>query len=137
MSYIVADSAEEARDLATADAERVHIVSLDSYCERQRIDRIDFLKIDTEGHDLEVLRGAEKWLSAGRIACIQCECSVNPDNTYHVAYQAIASLLEPHGFRLFAIYEQHRYWTRGDPNLERVDAVFISSATIERNRTAT
>jgi hypothetical protein len=36
--------------------------TLDAYCEQNNISHIEFLKIDTDGHDLDVLRGASNIL---------------------------------------------------------------------------
>jgi FkbM family methyltransferase len=41
--------------------------TVDEYCAQHQIAYIDYLKIDVEGHDLAVLRGAAKMLSEGRI----------------------------------------------------------------------
>jgi FkbM family methyltransferase len=49
------------------------IVSLDDFCADQGVDRIDFLKIDVEGLELEVLRGAARMLAEGRLGIIQFE----------------------------------------------------------------
>jgi len=38
----------------------VDVVSLDDFCETRNIGRVDVLKIDVEGFDLEVLKGAKK-----------------------------------------------------------------------------
>ena len=40
---------------------------------RERIDIIDFLKVDTEGHELAVLQGASSLIEDGRIGCIHFE----------------------------------------------------------------
>jgi FkbM family methyltransferase len=47
--------------------------TIDNYCQRQEIERINFLKIDMEGSELNVLEGAKKLLSRGKIDCIQFE----------------------------------------------------------------
>jgi len=40
--------------------EGVDAISLDGFVERNGIRRVDFIKIDTDGHELEVLKGAQK-----------------------------------------------------------------------------
>jgi FkbM family methyltransferase len=51
----------------------VQSVTLDEYCQKNGIERIDMLKIDVEGAEPKVLRGASKLLSGKRIACIYLE----------------------------------------------------------------
>jgi FkbM family methyltransferase len=50
-------------------------VTLDDYCEQHGIERIDLLKLDVEGAELEALRGAGRLLREGRIGCIVFEVS--------------------------------------------------------------
>lgn len=52
---------------------RVAIKTGDAFCEERKIKRIDFLKIDTEGHEMAVLKGFESMLTGGRIAVLQFE----------------------------------------------------------------
>jgi hypothetical protein len=59
----------------SASQEVVACKTIDSYCREQVINRIHFLKIDVEGHELEVLQGAKGLLEAGRIDFIQFEFS--------------------------------------------------------------
>lgn len=49
------------------------VFMLDDIAENEEIEFIDFLKIDTEGHELFVLQGASRLLETGRIGCIQFE----------------------------------------------------------------
>lgn len=53
--------------------EIVKIDTLDNYCIENNIFYIDFLKIDVEGHELEVLKGAQTLLNTGKIHFIQFE----------------------------------------------------------------
>jgi len=52
---------------------QVAIITLDDYCKNNSIKHIDLLKIDVEGHELSVLKGAKKMLKAGAIDKIQFE----------------------------------------------------------------
>lgn len=51
----------------------VPVETLDGFCERQAITSIDLLKIDTEGNELSVLRGARTLLKNKSIRCIHFE----------------------------------------------------------------
>lgn len=51
----------------------VHTVSLDEFASNATIAKNDLLKVDTEGHELEVLIGAHFLLEHKRIGMIQIE----------------------------------------------------------------
>ncbi len=51
----------------------VELVTLDEFCESNNIERCHFLKIDTEGNEMDVLRGARSLLERGAIDAIQFE----------------------------------------------------------------
>jgi FkbM family methyltransferase len=51
----------------------VSATTLDLFCEQNKIDHISFLKIDTEGNDFSVVRGAERLLRGKHIDFIQFE----------------------------------------------------------------
>jgi FkbM family methyltransferase len=55
----------------------VPTTTIDLFCEVNGIDQIDVLKIDVEGFELEVLRGAEQLIRAGKILFIQFEFGRN------------------------------------------------------------
>lgn len=52
---------------------KVKTVTIDSYSEKNNIKEIDFLKIDTEGAELDVLNGCKKMLSEKKIKFLQVE----------------------------------------------------------------
>lgn len=54
-------------------SEEIEIKTLDSFCEEHKIERINFLKLDVEGHEKKVLDGASKILKSGAIDFIQFE----------------------------------------------------------------
>lgn len=54
-------------------AHEVKLETLDSLFDKENIEHIDLLKIDTEGNELEVLKGANRTLSNDKIKIIQFE----------------------------------------------------------------
>ena len=65
-------------------SERIDVRTLDGFCEAEGVTRIDFLKLDVEGHELSVLRGAQRMLEAGAVSLIQFE--FGPANIYSRTY---------------------------------------------------
>ena len=57
----------------TGLSETVQITTLDQFCADEAVERIDLLKIDTEGHEMDVLQGAAQCLREDRIFAIQVE----------------------------------------------------------------
>ena len=51
----------------------VQLSTVDEYCNERAIDYIDLLKVDTEGNDFHVLRGARRMIAGRRIRIIQFE----------------------------------------------------------------
>jgi len=63
------------------ETEQVQVTTIDAYCEKERVRRIDLLKIDAEGHGLEVMRGGMEMFSTGKIGMVQFElASANVDS---------------------------------------------------------
>lgn len=54
-------------------SEEIEFDSIDNFCNRENIGRIHFLKVDTEGHDFFVLKGAQTMLANNKIDFIQFE----------------------------------------------------------------
>lgn len=56
-----------------SETEDVTLISLDEYCGEKGIKRIDFIKMDVEGNEFNVLKGAAGMLAEKRIKAIQFE----------------------------------------------------------------
>lgn len=61
------------RAFETKETEVVRIDSLDQFCIDKHIDHIGFLKIDTEGNELNVLKGAHGMIKNAKIDAMQIE----------------------------------------------------------------
>jgi FkbM family methyltransferase len=107
--------------------ETVTMTRGDDFCDEHGVERIGLLKIDTEGHDLQVLAGFKKALGAARVDLIEAEVGMNPENTRHAPFEAVKHYLERFGYRLFLIYEQtYDKPFSGRAVLRRCNAVFVS-----------
>lgn len=54
----------------------VNVTSIDKYCEINNINKINFLKIDTEGAECECLEGAQNLIKQNNVDCIFTELSI-------------------------------------------------------------
>jgi FkbM family methyltransferase len=73
--------------------EKVEIVRLDEFCDRQGIDSIDFLKMDIEGHEYAALSGCGAMLTQGRIRFVQFEfggCNIDSRTYFHDFWEMLS-----------------------------------------------
>lgn len=108
----------------------VAVTTLDEFCLQHHVDRIGYLKIDTESNDLDVLRGAEDLLENQCIDFVQVEAGMNSINNLHVPLEKMKAFLETRHYYLFGIYEQVLEWSALLPQMRRSNPVFISSRLI-------
>jgi FkbM family methyltransferase len=90
-------------ELAPSRATTIGLRRLDTYIESLQIEKIDLLKIDTEGHELAVLKSAGKYLNPDTIHTIQFEYG----GTYldaRIYLKDIYTLLESKGYEIYKIY---------------------------------
>lgn len=82
--------------------EMIPSTTLDAYCELKGIHHIDFLKIDTEGGEYDVLKGSRALLENQAIDCIQFEyggCFMDSNITLKEVFDYLTSF----GYRVFKI----------------------------------
>ena len=85
---------------------KVRCATVDAFCQEAGIERIDLLKVDTEGFDLVVLRGAERMLREGRVRFVYVEFNdlFARAGTTGGALVPIAEYLDPFGFSYLCTY---------------------------------
>ena len=81
----------------------VAVRRLDSYCRDEGIGHVDVLKIDVQGAEVEVLRGAEGVLDD--VDTVLVEVSFFDLYERSSSFLEVESILAPHGFRLYALVE--------------------------------
>lgn len=83
----------------------VDVVTLDGYCRAHGIDRIDVLKTDTQGHDLDVLRGAAELISRGAVHLVLTELIFADLYRDSPRFDRLLTHLLDAGFRVVGLYD--------------------------------
>ena len=80
---------------------KVDITTIEKYCKKNKIESIDFLKLDTQTHERECLLGAKSLLD--KIKVIYTE--INFFDMYEMNYNFfdLESIIVPKGFNLYSI----------------------------------
>jgi FkbM family methyltransferase len=110
-------------------SETIELETIAGFCKKHHVENIDFLKIDTEGFDLEVLTGAIPLLEQQRVHLIQCECEPVLRTKQFASFSDLAEFLAGFGYRVFGVYEQQPEWD-GRNMLLYWNAIFICEKLI-------
>ncbi len=86
--------------------EQVEMQTLDNFVEQKNIEKIHLLKIDAEGHDLDVLKGAERSLAQSRVDIIQIEAGFSVPGNVQTSLDGIQQYLKSYDYYLRGIYNQ-------------------------------
>jgi FkbM family methyltransferase len=89
------------------ETQGVETVSLDSYLPAAGLDHVDFLELDTQGTELDILQGAEKLL-ASCVLGIRVEAEFSPMYQDQPLFSDIDAYARRFGFMLFDL-SRHRY----------------------------
>lgn len=92
--------------------EKVQIRTIDSYCTDNSINRIHFLKMDVEGHELSVLKGASSMLEKQAIDVIQFEfgaCNIGSRTYFKDFYDLLHSDFTIYRILKNGLVRVHRY----------------------------
>jgi FkbM family methyltransferase len=92
--------------------------NLDSICQEEGISHIDFLKIDTEGAEWEIIRGAKGLLQKKAVAVLQFEYGGNYQDA-KTTLEQVYTFLTQHDYSVFRIIPDGLlYIAEWDPALE-------------------
>jgi FkbM family methyltransferase len=104
--FSVNDSLLEPSWDAKAKTSLVQATTLDHYCQDHGIELIDYLKIDTQGYDLNVLRGGTQLLKEKRVRTFSVELIFTPMYRGQPVYTEVLSFPAEFGYQLLGFYEQ-------------------------------
>lgn len=95
----------EINEKSDKPTEIIEVQTVDEYVKLHEISRIDILKSDTEGFDLEVMKGAVESLKQKRVSFIYVETAINGHDMRHTHLNKLAEFLEPLGYYFYHLYE--------------------------------
>jgi hypothetical protein len=110
------------------------MTTLDAWMLERGIPRVDVLKVDAQGYDLEVLRGATQLLARG-VKAINCECQFAPEYQGCATFSQIDQFLAAHGYALHQLHEVHE---RGNEQQTTYgDGLWLRTDVLEQLRSRT
>ena len=99
----------------------VELRTLKSFCEAESIDRVDILKLDTQGHENAIINGSLEWLASGKVRYVLAELIFAPLYARQAKAGEVIALLERCGFKIFDFYD---FVYNEDSGLKWGDALF-------------
>lgn len=109
--------------------EAVRIISLDSYCTENGVEKIDLLKIDIQGNEPSAFAGAKRMLDEGRIGAIFAELNWDAARGHDDPGAKTAAILAEAGF-LFSPPGHRLEWRKaGEWMRGHFDVIAIHSDT--------
>lgn len=103
--------------------DKITIRTLDSFCLEKQIGYIDLLKIDVQGYDLRVLKGASRMLKKGKIKCVLVELPLKCYYEKQGNFEEIFIFLKKNNYNMYGIYNLWHDVNR----IDHCDGLFISN----------
>lgn len=112
-------------------SEIVGVETIDRFCSKHDIPFIHILKTDTEGFDLEVLKGASALFKANRVSFVYAEVTFCESNKQNTPFAPLAEFLYKNDFCLLGLYETYPLHHFEEPN-NFCNALFVSRAARDK-----
>jgi len=110
----------KAGNIATVE---VNVTTIDDFCRKESIPKIHILKLDVEGAELMVLRGAVGKLAENSIELIYTEIMFIPHYKGGVMFYELCNFLSKFDYTLFNVYDLKR---AVNGQLRWANAIFVS-----------
>lgn|SRR6185437_9361855 len=91
----------------SGECEQIRLATLDEFCVSEGIGRIDLLKMDAQGYELNILEGAGKTLD--KVEFLLTEVGLQDTRADEIPFGRMQDYLRRHDFLFCGLYEQFRY----------------------------
>ena len=87
----------------TKEVRELEATSLDDWFARSGLERVDIIKLDLQGYELEALKGAKRILARG-VACVYLEVNYVPFYEGSATFGEIDAFMRSRSYKLFNLY---------------------------------
>jgi FkbM family methyltransferase len=115
----------------TTSTIEVPTTTIDAYCEANAIDRIDILKLDVQGAELQALNGAKSTLQRHCARQIYMEVLIAPTYVSQPRFEDYLQFLRSVGYEVLDIFNP----LRRDLRLLQLDVIFVPNVRTTRPAT--
>lgn len=106
-------------------SEQIKVMTLDQLVEYNQINKIHFMKSDTEGFELQVIEGAKGCLKNGIIEFIYVEVGFRENDYQHVQWEKIVQTLKPFHYYFIGFFDCAY---SADLNINYANALFVRNS---------
>jgi len=100
------------------------VITIDEYVNKNNIKRINLLKIDTQGYEDEVLKGAQETLRLNKIDIIETELILGNMYEKTLSFNEIENLIYAYGYKFFALVNHQNFDQNSDNLIDRPNLQF-------------
>ncbi len=115
----------ENESLKSISLQSITTNTIDYFADQYNIKKINLLKLDVQGLEYLVLKGASKLLAKSQIDILLLEVIVIPTYRKQSKVSHIFNILDSNDYKLYGIYDVHRLTK--SRKIQQFDAVFLSS----------
>jgi len=108
----------------------VESITIDTFLENNNIEKIDILKLDTQGTEYMVIEGAVNSIKENRINIIYTEIITLPTYIGQKYLDEVLNIFRINDFNLYDVYNQSY---TNDNKLRQVDAIFVHNSFYTKN----
>lgn len=87
------------------DTENIFCTQLNTWLGNEGIKHVDFMKVDVEGYELQVISGAEQSFREGKISVALFEAGIGSSNTWNTPLHKIIDDMNVYGYELIGLYD--------------------------------